>query len=191
MVDWHQLFAEVVSDRYIVELEGAPVAETVAGLRRQGLPAVTAAEDHRARIRTEQQRLDGEYRVRLWQCRVQEREIADLSTFDEIAACGLDPARIVEDDHSYCQDLGDELRNVGYRGVLAPSAALPGVVNLSLFGYRREIDEFEMAGEPNRAPDIFIPVTLLADDAAPPPDVLRYTRYQGDPHLSLLEWLAP
>jgi hypothetical protein len=48
-------------------------------------------------IRIEQQRLDAGIRVRLWQCRIEETKIADLSTFDLIESYGPDPARIVED----------------------------------------------------------------------------------------------
>jgi RES domain-containing protein len=141
-------------------------------------------------IRTEAQRQAAEIRVQLWQLTVEETDIADLSTFDRIAACGLDPAEIVAEQHPYCQALADDLREAGYRGVLAPSAAMSDVVNLSLFGPRREVlaRELTLRGEPNPNPGYFIPVKPLADDTVPPADILNYTRHHGDPHLGLELW---
>ena len=141
-------------------------------------------------IRTEEQRLAAEIRVRLWKLTVEETKIADLSTFDLIEACGLDPVRVVAEEHDYCQALAQELRDTGYRGVLAPSAAMPDVVNLSLFGPRREIPFRDIrSGQKNPRPDYFIPVQITADDTAPPDDVLDYTRHHDDPHTGLERWL--
>jgi hypothetical protein len=74
----------------------------------------------------------------LWLVFARETGIADLSSFDRYDACGLDPAVAVDPDHSASRALADELRAAGFRGVLSPSAALPGVVNLTLFGERYE-----------------------------------------------------
>lgn len=141
-------------------------------------------------IRTEEQRLAAEIRVRLWQLTIDETDIADLSTFDLVEDCGLDPALIVAEDHDYCQTLAQELRDAGYRGVLAPSAAMPDVVNISLFGPRREVLARDLRrGQTNPKPGYFIPVQIQADDTAPPPDVLDYTRHHGDLHLGWERWL--
>jgi RES domain-containing protein len=129
------------------------------------------------------------YRARLWQLWPQETDIADLSTFDQIEACGLEPAIFIDDDHAACQELGDELRAAGYRGVLAPSASLPGVVNLTLFGGRREL--YGRPTEvPNLRPDVYVNVNLAADLSPPPDHILRVVRYYGDAHLGYEEWLA-
>jgi len=142
-------------------------------------------------IRTDEQRLASGIRVRLWKLTIEETEIADLSTFDEIEECGLDPHQIVAESHAYCHALADELRAEGYHGVLAPSAAMPGAVNLSLFGPRREVSERELqiGGARNPRPDYFIAVKVLADDTAPPAHVLESTRHSGDPHLGYELWL--
>ena len=79
----------------------------------------------------------GELRRNLWVVHVDEENLADLSSLDRYDACGLDP-RIAVGDHGESQALADELRDAGYRGLLSPSAALPGSVNLSLFGERYE-----------------------------------------------------
>jgi hypothetical protein len=88
-------------------------------------------------IRTNERRF-AEHRC-LWQFRVAADGIADLSTFDNWEACGLDPA-IAVGDHAASQVLASELRRARYRGVLSPSAALDvaGAVNLTLFGGRVE-----------------------------------------------------
>ena len=72
-------------------------------------------------IRTETRRL--RERRSLWQLRVSADQIADLSTFDNWEACGLDPA-IAVGDHDDSQSLASELRRARFRGVLSPSAAL-------------------------------------------------------------------
>jgi RES domain-containing protein len=130
-----------------------------------------------------------EYRARLWQLWPEEKDIADLSMFDLIDACGLDPAIFVDDDHTGCQALANELRAAAYRGVLAPSASLPGVVNLTLFGVRREL-----YGRPadvnNLRPDLYVTVNLAADLSPPPDHILRVARYYGDPHLGYEAWLV-
>jgi hypothetical protein len=133
-------------------------------------------------VRTEDERRH--FRLRLWRMQVIERRIADLSTFDQIEACGLEPARLVDDDHTYCHHLAVALREAGFRGVLAPSAAVPGAVNFTLFGSRRECK----VGEPNPRPDHYIACQLIADRAVPPPHVLDIARYREEPHVGLCEW---
>jgi hypothetical protein len=139
-------------------------------------------------LRTDQDRLD--FRRRLWACAVDEQAIAALGSFSEIEACGLDPARVVDDDQTGARALADELRAHGYRGLLSPSAALDGSVNLTLFGGRREIEHdapiLARAGNPR--PQEYLVVQLLADDAAAPPRLLRRTRRWGDRHLGLEAW---
>jgi RES domain-containing protein len=138
-------------------------------------------------IRTEQQRVDADMTMRLWQLTIEETEIADLADFDTIEACGLDPAEVVAESHTYCQALADELRAEGFRGVLAPSAAYPGVTNLSLFGPRREIPAHELRGRVNPNPGYWVPVNILGD-SPPPAHVLPYVRHEGDPHLAFEFW---
>lgn len=77
------------------------------------------------------------YRRRLWLVHVEENDVADLSTFDAYEECGLDPALAVG-DHATSRALAAELRAAGFRGLLSPSAALPGATNLTLFGERYE-----------------------------------------------------
>jgi RES domain-containing protein len=62
--------------------------------------------------------------LRTWALKVPEDGLIELE-FDD---------RWVADDWSACQELGDMLRESGRRGVIAPSAALPGTKNVILFG---------------------------------------------------------
>lgn len=78
-----------------------------------------------------------EYVRRLWLVLIDEGDIAELSTFDRYAECGLDPG-IAVGEHGTSQTLADDLVAANYRGVLSPSAALPGATNLTLFGERYE-----------------------------------------------------
>ncbi len=69
-----------------------------------------------------------EYNRRLWAVVVDETEIADLSTFLAYDQCGLDP-RLAVGAHPEAQELADALIAAGYRGLLSPSAALPGATD--------------------------------------------------------------
>jgi hypothetical protein len=130
-----------------------------------------------------------EQRRNLWLVLVRESEIADLSTFDKWADCGLDPRHAV-DRHKHCQGIGRELRTAGYRGVLSPCAALPGVANLTLFGERYErvlgggLDTWT-----NPDPDSFLPCERVAEEASPPLELLTDTCFLHGPHLGYRSYL--
>lgn len=75
-------------------------------------------------------------RMPIWVARISEQGIVDYRDFARAENAGLAPEALVDDDHGRCQAESARLRQRGYRGVLAPSAALPGVLNLTLFGPR-------------------------------------------------------
>lgn len=131
-----------------------------------------------------------EQRRNLWTVTVVEHDIADLWTFAAWASCGLDPAVAVA-DHPRSQEVADELRAAGYRGVLAPSAALPGAVNLALFGERYEWTPHSLTGlGANPDPDVWLDVELAAPDAHPAPALIAETCFLGQPHAGLAAYLA-
>lgn len=72
----------------------------------------------------------------LWELSVRETSIADYSTFEKAASAGFPADALIDADYEPCEAEADRLRAGGFRGVLAPSAALPGAVNLTLFGRR-------------------------------------------------------
>lgn len=140
-------------------------------------------------LRTEEERRHD--RRCLWQLLVMEERIADLSSFDAYAACGLDPA-IAVGDHTAAQALGGELRAAGYRGVLSPSAALDvdGAVNLTLFGERIEhrISGGPLPDRPVVPSGLWLPTILITDSGSPTPFAMEHACYRRGAHRTFAEW---
>jgi RES domain-containing protein len=125
----------------------------------------------------------------LWLVFVREARIADLSTFDHYEACGLDAA-IAVGDHTASQALADELRGAGFRGMLSPSAALPGVVNLTLFGERYEkVLLTDVAAWANPDVDAWLPCQPLAMEAAVPVALCTETVFKTKKHETYRAWM--
>jgi hypothetical protein len=132
-----------------------------------------------------------EMKRNLWLVYVREQRIADLSSFDRYDACGLDPAIAVDPDHSASQALADVLRAAGFRGVLSPSAALPGVVNLSAFGERYEkVLLTDAAAWPNPDPDAWLPCQAVAQESPVPTPLCTETVFKTKKHESYREWMT-
>jgi len=131
-----------------------------------------------------------EMRRNLWLVFVRESRIADLSTFDHYEACGLDPAIAVHPDHTASQALGDALRAAGFRGVLSPSAALPGVMNLTVFGERYEqVLVGDVAAWPNPDIDAWLPLQQVVEEGPVPVRLTTETVFRTKKHLAYREWM--
>jgi hypothetical protein len=129
-----------------------------------------------------------QYTRRLWLIFVQEGDIADLSSFEDYTACGLDP-RVAVGAHRASQELGDQLREAGYRGVLSPNAALPGATNLTLFGERYEkVLRVRPDSWQNPAPAERLPCHLAAE-GSPPAELITQTCFVGMRHDGYREYL--
>jgi hypothetical protein len=132
-------------------------------------------EEIRARARA------AEYVRKLWLVYVDEREIADLSTFVAYEECGLDP-RLAVGEHEPCQLLAGELQAAGYRGLLSPCAALAGATNLTLFGERYEkVLRTRPEGWANPRPELRLACQLVAE-AGPPAELVTETCFKGMEH---------
>jgi hypothetical protein len=146
-----------------------------------------------ASIRDDRRRLED--RRRLWELQVIEQDIADLSSFDRYIACGLSPSLAVG-PHVHARALADDLRAVGYRGVLSPAAAYdqPGAanLNLTLFGERIEAHEYGAMPDPsaNPRPDLFIQAIMITDAGVATEWAMQHTCYQGGHHQTLAAWNA-
>lgn len=124
----------------------------------------------------------------LWRVTVEETDIADLSTFERFEECDLDP-QLAVGDWNASQRLADALLEAGYRGLLTPSAALPGAVNLTVFGERYEVEISTGVVAPrNPNPQLWYPVVLVASSARPPRRAMEQTCYSGEPHPALERW---
>lgn len=133
-------------------------------------------------IRNEQLKTEDEVAmvsVAMWAASVDQGMIVDYSSFEQLKAAGFDPDAVVDEDHERCQREGSRLRELGYSGVLAPSAALPGTLNLTLFGAR-------IASAWNRPPLLAssVPASVIAK-GAPPPGLLLQVRQIGTAHADL------
>ena len=121
-----------------------------------------------------------ELRHRIWASRLTCSGIADLSTFDRIGRAGLDPHVLVSDEHGDCQSIGRALREHGFRGVLAPSAALPGAANVTVFGPRLRVgwsSSLKLTSS--------VPACVVAH-GHPALDILPAVRHYGMEHAGLI-----
>lgn len=130
-------------------------------------------------IRNEELRTEDEVAmvsVSMWAVSVTQAMVVNYSTFERAEAAGLDPDALVDEDYARCQQEGARLRQLGYGGVLAPSAALPGAVNVTMFGPR-------IASTWDRPPLLAssLPATVITK-GAPPPGLLARVRQIGEPH---------
>jgi RES domain len=123
------------------------------------------------------------YRTTLWQMRVNEGIVVDYSTFAKAESAGFPAEALVDDDHEYCQREAQRLFSLGAGGVVSPSAALPGSVNLTLFGQRVPI-QWSANVEISRA----IPVQRIAT-GQPPEGLVSRVRYFGETHSGLVHHL--
>jgi RES domain-containing protein len=123
-------------------------------------------------------------RMQMWAVQIHDAMIVDYSTFEKAAEAGLDPEALINDDQSRTREEGARLRNAGYRGVLAPSAALPGELNLTLFGPRT----ISSWGRPPLLASA-VPAMIIAT-GSPPPRLLARVRQIGTAHDGFLEYQA-
>lgn len=126
----------------------------------------------------------GTYTVALWELEVNEGVVVDYSTFEKAEDAGFPPDALVDDDHERCQKEAQRLIGLGARGVLSPSAALPGSVNLTLFGQRVEV---RWGAKPGVASAV--PAQKLVT-GHPPTGLAARVRFVGDPHPLLVEHFA-
>lgn len=138
-------------------------------------------------IRNEELRTEDEVAmvsVSMWAVTIDQEMIVDYSSFELAEQAGFDPSALVDEDYELCQREGARLRALSYAGVLAPSAAVPGATNLTLFGPR-------MASTWDRPPLLAssIPATIITK-GAPPPGLLARVRHIGTAHADLVAHTA-
>jgi hypothetical protein len=115
-------------------------------------------------------------RMPLWVLKINEERIADYSTFEKAEAAGFPPDALIDEDWGRCQSEAQRLKDLGFRGVLSPAAALPGDTALTLFGGRRAVDWDD---EPYLASAIPAKVLTVG---APPTGLVERVRFRGDDH---------
>jgi hypothetical protein len=105
--------------------------------------------------------------------------------FDEAARLKVRPGDLVSDDYRACHRLAGRLRSDGASGLLVPSAALPGTLNVVLFGPRVSSPYLV---DPVSALDV--PASITAEGGRPPESLLGLVRFRGAPHPQLDAWKA-
>jgi RES domain len=118
-------------------------------------------------------------RTKLWIVELNAGNLADYGSFDLALTAGFDPGALVDEDYTRCQEEGARLRSLGYRGVVAPSAALPGAINVTLFGARYSIRWMVQPVTASAIP------AAIAAIGAPPPGIVARVRHHGESHESL------
>jgi RES domain-containing protein len=118
-------------------------------------------------------------RTKIWVADLNVAHLVDYSTFEKAHAAGFDPEALVDEDYRRCQDEGARLRSLGYLGVVAPSAALPGATNVTLFGAR-----YSIRWNARVATVSAIPAAVVAI-GSPAPGLLPRVRQYGDVHEGL------
>jgi RES domain len=132
-------------------------------------------------LRTEE--LAATYTTTIWRLAIDEGAVADYSSFERAESVGFAPEALVDDDHERCQAEASRLKRLGFRGLLSPCAALPGSVNLTLFGPRVAIAWTS---------DVSLASTIPSEKLVsghPPRGLVSDVRYYGDPHRGLVEFL--
>jgi hypothetical protein len=126
----------------------------------------------------------------MWIVLAKETDVANLSTFDRYANCGLDP-RVAVASHRESQALADDLRSAGFRGVLSPSAALPDVVNLTIFGQRYEkVLATDLRAWKNPDPQSWLPCSLVSERGPVPSALTTETVFLKQKHEGYRRWLS-
>lgn len=123
-------------------------------------------------------------RKRLWVARFDVDPVP--VTFDTAGSHDIAPADLVADDHAPCQQLAQRLVRGGVDAIIVPSAALPGVDNLVLFGPRVQADY----GPEPVDPTVDVPAAVAADHARPQGELIEVVRHVGEPHAAHQAWVA-
>jgi hypothetical protein len=122
-------------------------------------------------------------RARTWALRLaHDGDLPEIG-FDAAPGHGLKPRDLVADDHARCRRLAARLRRAGTRGIVVPSAALPGTRNVVLFGPR--------VGSPyllEPLGEVDVPASITAHGGRPIASLIDRVRYRGDPHSELRAW---
>ena len=115
-------------------------------------------------------------RMPLWEARIDIGTVVDYSDFARAEDAGLKAEHLIADDWGRCQEEGQRLRAAGHAGVLSPSAALPGALNLTLFGAKVAI---EWESEASLASAVPAKVLTIG---SPPTGLVARVRHYGDSH---------
>lgn len=116
-------------------------------------------------------------RSRLWAAYWRLTSLADLTTPQWQQWCDVTPRALVAPTHARCQAAGAKVRELDLDGLITPSAAIAGGINVVVFGPRATGDWVAQPdGEAAKLPSTsFVPAQLAAT-GQPDPDLLGHVR---------------
>lgn len=123
-------------------------------------------------------------RMPVWVIELFQQNLVDFSTFERAEEAGFEPDALIDDDYERCQDEGARLRKLGYAGVVAPSAAFAGAINVTIFGRRR------LASWSRQTHLASAIRGCVAGRACPMPGPAAQVRHYGDAHEGYLRFVA-
>ncbi|MGV9796495.1 RES family NAD+ phosphorylase [Mycobacterium sp. NPDC003449] len=120
--------------------------------------------------------------LNLWTATVAADAVVHID-FGDAAGHGCTPDELVGDDYGPTQSLAERVRAGGARGMVVPSAALPGTHNLVLFGERVLHPYLWQPLAPEE-----IPTGHLTDGARATAELAAQVRWFGSTHSALERW---
>lgn len=123
-------------------------------------------------------------RLRIWAIK-DNLELATQITFANATKFGIEPAELVDDDHSACRRLADRIRNDSSTPdtIIVPSAALPGTKNAVIFGERTSIP---YSWKPIDPADL--PTSVVAERSQPPEGLADLVCFTDTPNPEHEAW---
>lgn len=139
-------------------------------------PHTAWAEHLRSELIASAEDLQG-MRSRLWAAYWRLDRLADLTTTPWREWCGVTGRALTAQSHKQCQAAGARVQAEGLSGLIAPSAALAGGINVVVFGPRAAGDWVPQPdGEAQRLrSDTFVPAQLAAI-GSPDPELVAQVR---------------
>lgn len=125
-------------------------------------------------------------RRRLWAGRILDLVPREV-TFEAADGLGVTAADLVSEDWTACQQLAERLIDQDVTAIVAPSAALPGTMNLVLFG-DRVLTTWDAPAFEGFDSSYEIPAAVVAEHAQGQAELLPLVRHRGTPHPGLEAW---
>lgn len=120
-------------------------------------------------------------RLRLWAANATLDALVEV-TFSNATEHGIEASQLVGEDYAPTQALAWRLRRDGAKGMIVPSAALPGTQNVVFFGPKVLFPYLHEPIDPEQVP------TAHIADSSPADEVLSHVRHRGAEHVGLSTW---
>ncbi len=126
-----------------------------------------------------------ELRGRIWVLRVPVSEVLEL-TYDNAPGYGASAEDLIAEDQIPCRNLAERWRDdpAAPKVFSAPSAALPGTLNLVVLGPRIAVPYLAEVVDPL----LDVPASIVAEGSTAPEGLLPLVRFRGSEHPEFRAW---